>query len=97
MFCVCFGEYCSCGNEDLKDQEQFKFYSNDEVRENTLCCQCESQPVKALYSNNGCVRRVRKSTKRDYKLRHVYPLGTTRLPVDGSSRNLVIKYFSKIC
>ena len=52
-------------------------------------------------------RHLRKISKNDCCLRHVHssffvfvrPHGTTRLPLDGSSRNLVIEqaYFSKTC
>jgi hypothetical protein len=38
-------------------------------------------------------RRVRKIVKSDYKLRHVRPHGTTRLPLDGLSWNFIFEYF----
>ena len=48
---------------------------------------------------------VRKIAKSDYSLRHVCPSicqsvrphGTTRLPLDRFSLNLIFEYFSKIC
>jgi hypothetical protein len=44
---------------------------------------------------------VRKISKRDYSISHVClsvcPHGTTLLPLDGSSWNLIFEYFSKIC
>ena len=49
--------------------------------------------------------RLHKIAKRNYLLRHVCrsactsvrSLGTTRLPLNGFSRNLIFEYFSKIC
>jgi hypothetical protein len=45
-------------------------------------------------------RRGLKIRKSDHQLRHVHPSvlphGTTRLPLDGFSLNLLLNYFSKI-
>ena len=46
-------------------------------------------------------RRVRKFAKSDYQLRYVCPSvlthATTRLPLGGFSRNLILEYFSELC
>jgi len=41
--------------------------------------------------------RVRKIVKSGYWLRNVRPHGTTELPLNGLSWNLIFEYFSKIC
>jgi hypothetical protein len=54
-----------------------------------------------LFSICHFIRLVRKTAKSDYQLRHfcpsVSPHGTTRLPLDGFSWNLIFEDFSKIC
>jgi hypothetical protein len=42
-------------------------------------------------------RRVRKTAKSDYKLRHVCPHGTTRVPLDGFLWNLMFDCFGETC
>ena len=48
-----------------------------------------------------CFRRALKIAKSDYLLRHVCPpirpYGTTRLSLDGFSRNLIFEDFYEIC
>ena len=62
-----------------------------------------TQKAQNLKDNNASrmVRRLRKTAKSDYSLRHVRlsarPHGTTRLPLDGFSWNLISEYFSEIC
>jgi hypothetical protein len=41
--------------------------------------------------------RAHKISKSSYWLRHVCPQGTSQLPLDGFSWNLIFEYFSKIC
>ena len=57
------------------------------------------QQFQLLRGYEQCLRRVRKIAKCEYYLRHAYlsvrPHGTTRLPQDGFSWNLIFEDFSK--
>jgi len=62
-------------------------------------CKTEQFPIRK--NKLHFVRRVRKIVKTDYWLRYVClsvrPHGTTRLTLDGFSRNFTCGYLSKIC
>jgi len=57
---------------------------------------CDSDILQPVIGRN--FRRVRKITKK--RLSFVIPVrphGTTRIPLNGFSLNLILDYFSKIC
>jgi hypothetical protein len=58
----------------------------------------EETTIISLYIHNRFVfRLVHKIAKSNYRLRHVRPHGTSRLPREGFSWNLVFENFPKIC
>jgi hypothetical protein len=70
-----------------------------------LFCSFRLSAGQLIEKVTSFIWRVRKITKSDYKHRHacpstrppVLPHKTTRLPLDGFSRNVIFAIFSKIC
>jgi hypothetical protein len=68
-------------------------------------CEINSTHIEAVWAARTVFRSVRKISKSDCYLRHVYPSvrlsvgphGTTLLPPDGFSRNFILQCFSNIC
>jgi len=57
----------------------------------------EETPIISLYILNGFVfRLVHRIAKNNYQLCHIRPRGTSRLPLEGFSLNLVFENFPKI-